>query len=78
MTDGADTSDRGFLSHLCDYRPQLRLLLGLCTVFLLLSLVSLAASEPGTATRAVTVLNLVALTGFSVLFGGILFLCQRR
>lgn len=78
MTDDTGPSGDDFVSHLCAYRPQLRMLLGLCAFFFLLSLGSLAVVERGTATYVVTMLNVVALSGFSALFGGILLLCRRR
>lgn len=71
--EGEDT----FLFHLCEYRPQFTMLLGICLVFLGLSAVSLLVVRPGTATYAVTMLNVAALLVFSALFGGMSILCKR-
>jgi hypothetical protein len=69
--------DDSFLFHLCEYRPQFIMLLGICLVFLALSAVSLLVVRPGTATYAVTLLNIAALLVFSALFGGMALLCKR-
>ncbi|MFH5800558.1 hypothetical protein [Haladaptatus sp. CMAA 1911] len=69
--------DDSFLFHLCEYRPQFVMLLGICLVFLALSAVSLLVVRPGTATYAVTLLNIAALLVFSALFGGMALLCKR-
>jgi hypothetical protein len=80
--DGTDEffdveEEDSFLFHLCEYRPQFIMLLGICLVFLALSAVSLLVVRPGTAAYAVTLLNIAALLIFSALFGGVILLCNR-
>jgi hypothetical protein len=80
--DGTDEffdveKEDSFLFHLCEYRPQFIMLLGICLVFLALSAVSLLVVRPGTAAYAVTLLNIAALLIFSALFGGVILLCNR-
>jgi len=73
----ADEENDSFLFHLCEYRPQFIMLFGICLVFLALSAVSLLVVRQGTATYAVTLLNIAALLVFSALFGGMALLCKR-
>lgn len=72
-----DNSDNGFLRHFCDFTPQIMMLLAVCGVFLVLSLGSLLVVSPGTSAYVITMLNVVGLTAFSMLFGGMLLLCRR-
>ena len=67
-----------FLDALCLNRKLVLVLFSVAAVMLLLSFVSFAVVEPGTATYVVVVLNLIGLGGFTLLSGGVLVLCRDR
>lgn len=71
-----------FREYLFDviYRNQapIRLLIGVCVLFLLLMLVSLRVTERGTATYVITLVNVISLSAIATVCLALLLLCRRR
>lgn len=70
--------DKSFLDHLCDYEQGWRLLFTFSVGFLGLMALWLLVMESGSATYAVTVLNVVGLSVLAALSGFVLFRCRRK
>lgn len=73
---GIDT-EGSFLASLCLYRERIRLLFMFSVFFLSLTLAAFLVLERGTGAYAVNVMNLVGLTFFAFLFGGLMKVCDR-
>lgn len=67
-----------FFRHVCERRRSMNIVLALIAVTFCLMLVSLFVTEPGTPTYIVTVMNLVGLVFFGLLFIGLLLVCRSR
>ena len=64
--------------HLCDSISQLRMVFGLAAAMLGLMLVWYPFVEPGSATAAIVVINIIGASGFLLLTGPFIYLCGRR
>lgn len=68
--------DKSYVDHLCDYESAWRMLFTFSVGMLGLMLLWLVTVERGTATFAVTVLNVAGLSALSLLSGALLWRCR--
>lgn len=66
------------LSMVCSKRDQMPLVLTVAVVMLVLLLFSLLFLEPGTASFAIAMFDLILLVGSLVVFGLLYWYCTRR
>ena len=72
-----ETPDGGFLAELCAYRDSIRLVFVLSLTFLVLSVPLYFLAGPGTASRAISAINVLLFGGFAVVARAVLAGCQR-
>lgn len=66
-----------FDTYICYFEYRLRIGLYISVTFLFVSLVAFLFIDPGTATYVIAVVNVVVLTGFSLMFGLLSWNCAR-
>lgn len=75
-------SDHGFAEtffrHVCERRRSLTAALGFVVLMVPLMLGSLTYVEQGSSTYVITVVNLIGLAFFGLLFAGLLLVCRKR
>lgn len=74
----ADTLHEHMLDVIYRNQAPIRLLFGVCVLFLLLMLVSLRVIERGTATYVITLVNVISLSVIATMCLALLLLCRRR
>ena len=73
----ADTLRDEILIHLCRFRQEMLMILGLLGVFLLLTLVGFTVITPGTSAYVLNTFNLAGLSLFFVFFFAVAVYCYR-
>lgn len=64
--------------RLCKYTAQLRLVFGLSVFLIILLLVSLSMTEPGTATYVIIMVDLVSLGALALITGIVIRTCKKK
>jgi hypothetical protein len=67
-----------FLNSVCLFQTQLAALFSFCLLLFVLTVASLIILEKGTASYAISLINLVGVVLFGGISGSLLFLCKRR
>ena len=63
------------IAYFCSRLPMLVVIFALFAVALLLSLVSLLAVDLDSATHTITIINIVGILVFMIIFGGLILMC---
>lgn len=73
----ADSLREEFAIHLCRYRSQLLMIVGLLGACLVLSIAATRVIQPGTGSYVLNVMNIVGLSVFLLAFGAAAVYCHR-
>lgn len=69
---------KSFLDSVCTMLYQIQLVFLICLTLLVISFATLIVAEPGSASFIISVVNIVTLLVFTLIFGSLTWLCNNR